>query len=90
MQDNYTETCSIHSKGKYVVAERFIRTLKYEMYKYVTLVSKNVYINKWDDRGNKYSNSTIKMKAVDLSLALILILVQKIMPKFLNLRLATV
>ena len=46
LQDNYTETCSIHNKGKYVVVERFIRTLKYEMYKYVTLVSKNVYINK--------------------------------------------
>ena len=58
--------CSIHNRGKYAVAERFIRTLKYEMYKYMTLVSKNVYINKWDDRVNKYSNSTIKMKAVDV------------------------
>ena len=39
----------IHSEGKSVVAERFIRALKTKIYKYMTLVSKNVYIDKLDD-----------------------------------------
>ena len=40
---------SIHNERKYVVTERFIRTLKNKIYKYMTSVSKNVYINKLDD-----------------------------------------
>ena len=58
---------STHSEGKSVVAERFIRTLKNEIYKYMTSVSKNVYIDKLDDRVNKYNNKkhrTIKMKPI--------------------------
>ena len=43
------EMYSIHNKGKSVVAERFIRTLKTEIYKYMTSVSKNMYIDKLDD-----------------------------------------
>ena len=39
---------SIHNEGKSVVAERFIRTLK-KIYKYMTAISKNVYIDKLDD-----------------------------------------
>ena len=48
---NFTiiEMYSIHNKGKSVVAERFIRTLKTEIYKYMTSVSKNMYIDKLDD-----------------------------------------
>ena len=48
--------------------ERFIRTLKTKIYKYMTSVSKNVYINKLDDIVNEYNNTyhrTIKMKPVD-------------------------
>ena len=41
--------CSIHNKGKSVVAERFIRTIKNKIYKYMTSISKNVYIDKLDD-----------------------------------------
>ena len=44
-----------------------MRTLN--IYKYRTLVSKNVYIDKSDDIVNKYNNtyhSTIKMKSVDV------------------------
>ena len=41
---------SIHNEGKSVVAERFIRTLKNKIYKYMTSVSKNVYIDKLDDK----------------------------------------
>ena len=60
---------SIHNEGKSVVAERFIRTLKTKIYKYMTSVSKNVYINKLDDIVNEYNNTyhrTIKMRPVDV------------------------
>ena len=60
---------SIHNEGKSVVAERFIRTLKTKIYKYMTSVSKNVYINKLDDIVGEYNNShprTIKMKPIDV------------------------
>ena len=40
---------STNNKGKFVVAERFIRTLKNKIYKYMTSKSKNVYIDKLDD-----------------------------------------
>ena len=39
----------IHNEGKSVVVERFIRTLKTKIYKYMTAISKNVYIDKLDD-----------------------------------------
>ena len=59
---------SIHNKGKSVVAERFIRTLKTKIYKYMTSISKNVYIDKLDNIVNEYNNKyhrTIKTKLVD-------------------------
>ena len=40
---------SIHNGRKYVVPERFTRTLKNKIYKYMTSISKNVYIDKLDD-----------------------------------------
>ena len=40
---------STNNKGKSVIAERFIRTLKNKIYKYMTAISKNVYIDKLDD-----------------------------------------
>ena len=39
---------STHNEGKSVVAERFIRTLKNKIDKYMTSISKNVYIDKLD------------------------------------------
>ena len=60
---------SMHNEGKSVIADRFIRTLKTKIYKYMTSISKNVYIDKLDDIVNKYNNtyhSTIKMKPVDV------------------------
>ena len=69
LKDNDIEMYSIHNKGKSVVAERFIRTLKTKIYKYVTLVLKNLYVNKLDDIMYKYNNAydrTIKMKPVDV------------------------
>ena len=53
-----------------VIAERFIRTLKNKIYKYLTSKSKNVYIDKLVDIVNKYNNTyhrTIKMKPVDVN-----------------------
>ena len=49
LKDNDIEMYSIHNEGKSVVAERFIRTLKNKIYKYMTAISKNVYIDKLDD-----------------------------------------
>ena len=63
------EMYSIHNEGKSVVAERFIRTLKNKIYKYMTSISKNVYINKLDDIVDEYNNTyhrAIKMKPVDV------------------------
>ena len=56
-----------NNERKFVVAEIFIKTLQNKIYEYMTLVSKNVYIDKLDDVVNKYNNtsqSTIKMKPV--------------------------
>ena len=49
LKDNDINIYSIHNEGKSVVAERFIRTLKTIVYKYMTSISKNVYIDKLDD-----------------------------------------
>ena len=60
---------SVHNEGKSVVAKRFIRTLKTKIYKYMTSVSKKVYIDKLDDIVNEYSNTyhrIINMKLVDV------------------------
>ena len=67
LKDNDIEMYSIHNEGKSVVAERFIKTLKAKIYKYMTSVLKNVYIDKLDDIVNKYNNTyhrTIKIKPV--------------------------
>ena len=48
---------SIHSEGESVIAERFIRTLKTKIYKYMTSLSKNVYIDKLDDVVGEYNNT---------------------------------
>ena len=40
LKDNDIKMYLLHNEGKPVVAERFIRTLKTKIYKYMTLVSK--------------------------------------------------
>ena len=60
---------STHKEGKSVLAERFIRTIKNKIYKHMTSISKNVYIDKLDDIVNEYNNTkhrTIKMKPIDV------------------------
>ena len=69
LQDNDIEIYSAHREGKSVVGERFIRALKNKIYKYMTSISKNVYIDKLDDVVNEYKKtyySTIKMKPVNV------------------------
>ena len=79
------EMSSTNNEGKSVVAARFIRTLKNKIYKYMTSVSKNVYIDKLGDIGNKCNNiyhRTMKMKTVDTKIKM-----KKIIRKVLNLKL---
>ena len=45
LKDNDIEMYSIHNEGKSVLAERFIKTLKNKISKYMTAISKNVYID---------------------------------------------
>ena len=69
LQDNDIVMYSTHNEGKSVVAERFIRTLKSKIYKYMTSISKNVYIDQLDDIVDEYNNTyhtTIKMKPIDV------------------------
>ena len=42
-------------KGKSVVAKRFIRTLKNEIYKHMTAISKNVYFDVLYDIIDEYN-----------------------------------
>ena len=60
---------STHNEGKFVIAERFIRTLKTKIFKYMTAISKNVCIDKLYDIVSEHNNTyhtTIKMKPVDV------------------------
>ena len=69
LRDNDIVMYSAHNEGKSVVAERFIRTLKSKIYKYMTSISKNVYIDQLDDIVDEYNNTyhtTIKMKRIDV------------------------
>ena len=84
LQGNNIETYLTHNEGKSVVAERFIGTLKNRTYKYITLISKNVYINKLDEIVDKYNNTyhrTFKMKPVDVKPSRKLTLIKKIIRK---------
>ena len=63
------EMYSTHNEGKSDVAERFIITLKTKIYKYMTSILKNVYIDKLHDIVDEYNNTyhkTIKIKPVDV------------------------
>ena len=69
LQGNPAKMYLALNEGKFVVAERFIRTVKKKNWKYINSISKNVYIDKLDDTINKYSNIyhiTIKIKPIDI------------------------
>ena len=58
-----------HNEEKSDVDGGFIRNLKNKYYKYMTLISKNVYIDKLDGIVNKYNNlchNTVQTKPVDV------------------------
>ena len=60
---------STHNEGKSVVVEKFIRTLKNKIYKYMTSMSENLHINKLDDVVYEYNNTyheIIKIKPINV------------------------
>ena len=69
LRDNDIVMYSKHNEEKSVVAERFIKTKKSKIYKYMTSISKNVYIDKLDDivdESNNTYHTTVKMKPADV------------------------
>ena len=65
LQNNDVEMNSTHDEEKFVITERFNKTLKNKIYNYMTSVSKNVYIDQLDDivnQSNDTYHSTMKMK----------------------------
>ena len=46
VRENTVEVFLTHNEGESVVVERFIRTLNNKIYKYMNLISNNVYIDK--------------------------------------------
>ena len=70
LRDNDMEMYSTYNEEKFVAAERFIRILKNKIYKNMTSISKNVYIDKLADIVNKYHNkyhNTVKMTSTDVN-----------------------
>ena len=68
-EKNDIEMYSTYNEAKSVVAERFIRTLKNNIYEDMTSISRDVYNNKLDEIVNKCNNtyhSTIKIKPTDV------------------------
>ena len=64
LQNHDIEIYSTHNEGKFVIAEKFIRTLK-KVNKHKTSASKNLHLDKLVDIVNKSNNtyhSTIKIK----------------------------
>ena len=69
LEKNAIQMYLIHNEGKSVVAETVVGTLKNKIYKYMTSISKMLYIDKLDYIVNKYNNTyhrTIKMKPIDV------------------------
>ena len=69
LERNDIEMYSTDNEGISVVGEALIRTLKTKIYKYMTSVPKNVYIDKLDDIVDEYNNTyhrTVKIKPVDV------------------------
>ena len=69
LKDNDIEMYLIHNEGTSVATERFVRTLKTKIYKYMTSLSKIMYIDKLDDIVGEYNKTyhiTIKMKPADV------------------------
>ena len=90
LKDNDIFMYSTNNEEKSVIAERFIRILKNKIYKYMTSLSKNVYIDRLDDIVKEYNNTyhkSIKMKPVDVKDNTYIDFKKKLMIKILNLKL---
>ena len=69
LQDDNVEMYSTYNEGKSIDAQKFIRTLKNKIYKYMTSISQNVYFDKLDNILNEYNNTyheSIKIKSIDV------------------------
>ena len=69
LRNNSIEMYLTDNEGKSAVAEKFIRTIKNKIYKYMTSILKNMYIDKLDDIVNKYNDvnhGKIQMKPIDV------------------------
>ena len=78
---------STFNEGKSVVAERFIGTLKYRLYKHMTTTGKNIYYDVLDDVVNEYNNTkhnTIKMKPKMLKMIIKEYILMSIIKKMLD------
>ena len=85
LQDNDIVMHSTHNEGKSVL-------LKSKIYKHMTSISKNEYIDKLDDIVDEYNNAyhnTTKMKPIDVK-DNTNILIKKLIIKILNLKLVIV
>ena len=69
LQNKNIEIHLTYDEGKYIFAERFIRTLKNKFNKYISSISKNAYFDELVDIVKTYNNTfykTIKMKPTDI------------------------
>ena len=60
----------MYSTYNELLVERFIRTLKNTIFKHMTTISKNVYIDVLNDIVNKYNSTihrSIKIKPIDVT-----------------------
>ena len=61
MKINNIEIYSTYNEGKFVVAERFIKTLKNKIFKHMAAISKKLYFDVLIDIVNKYNNTVIEL-----------------------------
>ena len=69
LEDNDIKMYSTYNEGKSVVAERFNKTLKNNIFKHMAAVSKKIYFAVLDNSVqdyNKLSLRTIKMESIDV------------------------
>ena len=67
---NNIKMYSTYNEIKFILAQRFIRTLKNKIFKHMTAISKNVFFDVLHNIVNKYNNTvhrTIKMKPIDVT-----------------------
>ena len=61
LQDNNKEMYSTYNEEKFVVSERLIKTLKSRVYKHMTSISENVYIDVLNDIVDEYNNTYVEL-----------------------------